>query len=111
VIAEPSSRFKVRFPSVSGIFVFVTASQPVLGPIQFQSSVHGSVCVKVRRPQPEADHLNLVSRKSAWRYTLTPSYVILKLCLNTEQRSEYNLGIETQREVSWLVFSYVTNYL
>ena len=60
-MAESFNWLRFRFPSVSGIPVFVTAFSPVLRLVQFLSSGHRSVIVKVKFSELEAGCLWPVS--------------------------------------------------
>ena len=62
-MAESFNWLRFRFPSVSGIPVFVTAFSPVLRLVQFLSSGHRSVIVKVKFSELEAGCLNLASHR------------------------------------------------
>jgi hypothetical protein len=66
-----------------GIFLFTTASRPVLGPSQLPiQSVKGALSLEVKRPRRETDHLPPSSYevKRAWRYTSTPQNAFMTWC-------------------------------
>jgi hypothetical protein len=67
-----------------GIFLFGTASRPTLGPtkppIQW---VPGALSLWVKRLGREAERSppSTAEAKNAWKYTSTPQYVFMALCL------------------------------
>jgi hypothetical protein len=64
----------VQFLAGTGIFLFVTASRPVTGPMQW---VLGSFSLWVKQPGHGADHSSLSSAevKNVFSYTSTHSYM------------------------------------
>jgi hypothetical protein len=66
---------EVRFSAGEGIFLFTTASNPALGPIQ--PSIQWEPGIK--RPEREADHSPppIADVKNAWRETSTLPYVFM----------------------------------
>jgi len=57
-----------------GIFLFTTASRPALGPIQYPVQLElGALSLRVKRPEPEADHSSPSSAEvKNVSYTSTP---------------------------------------
>jgi hypothetical protein len=67
-----------------GCFLFVTASRPVLVPIQPPiQRVPGALSLWVKKPEREADHSPPSSAevKNTWSYTSTPPYAFTDWCL------------------------------
>jgi hypothetical protein len=66
-----------------GIFLFTTASRPVLRPTQPPIQwVPGAISLGVKRPGHEADHSHPSNAEvnNAWSYTSTPQYKLIKWC-------------------------------
>jgi hypothetical protein len=66
-----------------GIFLFITAFQTALGPIQpLIQWIPGDLSLGVKRPGREAYHSPTSNAEaSAWSYTSTPPYVFMAWCL------------------------------
>jgi hypothetical protein len=74
------------------IFLYTTASRPVLGPTQPPVQwVTGALSLGIKRQDREADHSPPSSAevKNGWSYTSTPQYAFMRSCLFTTQGKRY----------------------
>jgi hypothetical protein len=78
-----------------GIFLFTTASRPVLGPTKSPIQwVPEALFLGVKRSGCEADHSSQSSAevKNAWSYTSTPHYAYMAWC-SVEKEQLYLLPL------------------